>query len=531
MYKIVIVGLMIGVVVLAGCKKDYEPGTLLVQIDNGWNNIDDVALPWHNNDLVWVNNQSCTTSAAHGLSAKITDVVEADNYRAIYPADILGKKVDISGVSNIYFVKLPREQQYEVDDLGEQKVKVPMGAFSSNKSLKFHNLCSLIKVVITNRRDEDVALGRITVTAGTAYISGQSRASVTGSQNDYIYVVSPIVATAVWHDVSLVFPTANRPIIGNGSDNSYVYYIVVPKFDEDDVTITLFSTNGRSATFEKRMSVQLGRIETVSLTVDKWDGEDPPDPPSVDGVLSGAFSVSKIQRVFFSQGNLQYQASTDTWRFAEHQYDYVGNNNSNISPTYSGWIDLFGWGTGNNPTLASEDPSYYPIFADWGNNAIINGGNTAGSGWRTLTSAEWEYLLNTRISATSKRGTGNINGVGGLIILPDWWTLPAGCTFTPGFSEYEVYRPFPDWTRNSYTLTQWAAMEAAGAVFLPAADNRSGTSVMDCNQTGNYWSSTKDDYYESAALGLIFYDYYILWRFDECPAINRRAGCSVRLVR
>ena len=49
--------------------------------------------------------------------------------------------------------------------------------------------------------------------------------------------------------------------------------------------------------------------------------------------------------MYFSQGNLQYQASTNTWKFADNQYDYVGSTNSNISSFYSGWIDLFGWGT------------------------------------------------------------------------------------------------------------------------------------------------------------------------------------------
>lgn len=74
----------------------------------------------------------------------------------------------------------------------------------------------------------------------------------------------------------------------------------------------------------------------------------------------GAFSVSPNKLVYFSKGNLQYQASTNTWRFAENQWDYVGDategnvymddvkcNNSYISQTYNGWIDLFGWGTGN----------------------------------------------------------------------------------------------------------------------------------------------------------------------------------------
>lgn len=64
-----------------------------------------------------------------------------------------------------------------------------------------------------------------------------------------------------------------------------------------------------------------------------------------EGALKGEFSVSATKKVHFSQGNLQYQASTKTWRFAEHQYDYIGSANSQISSSYTGWIDLFGYGT------------------------------------------------------------------------------------------------------------------------------------------------------------------------------------------
>ena len=111
-----------------------------------------------------------------------------------------------------------------------------------------------------------------------------------------------------------------------------------------------------------------------------------------DGALPGLFSVSATKQVHFSQGNLQYQASTNTWRFAEHQYDYVGtqtadergnyggnvsgSDNRSISSTYSGWIDLFGWGTGSNPTLSSTSYMDYGTFVDWGGNPISNGGNT-----------------------------------------------------------------------------------------------------------------------------------------------------------
>ena len=258
-----------------------------------------------------------------------------------------------------------------------------------------------------------------------------------------------------------------------------------------------------------------------------------------EGFLPGLFSVSETQQVYFSRGNLQYQASTNTWRFAEHQYDYVGtqtadgngyyggnvsgSDNSSISSTYSGWIDLFGWGTGSNPTLSSQIYWDYGTFVDWGSNPISNGGNTANR-WRTLTIAEWNYLLNTRTEASSKCGTGNINGVGGLIILPDSWTLPSECSFTSGFCSPSGDN-YPDWTHNSYTLAQWAQMEAAGAVFLPAAGYRLGTYVHDVGNFGGYWSSTP--YSEYYASNMDFNSNYL----NAASNYDRFIGFSVRPVQ
>ena len=537
-----IVSLMAGIVLLAGCKREHGTVTLGANIDNSRDAkvyIDNLTPCWHNNDLIRVNNQTCTTSAALGSTAQITDVVESNHYRAIYPADIVGD-VDISSSSTIA-VTLPHEQIYEVDSRGDQKVKVPMGAYSSSESLTFHNLCPLIKVVISNRMDNDFVLEHITVTAATAYLSGLCSATVTGSPNDHIGTMVPSSAS---HDVSLVFPAGDRPTIGRRDRDTYVYYIVAPEFGGDegeDVTITLYSSTGQYATFEKHASLRHNRMAEVSLTVEQWQGTiDPPNPPSGDGALPGAFSVSPTLQVFFSQGNLQYRAITHTWRFAEHQYDYIGSANSNINSSYSGWIDLFGWGTsGWNSGAACYQPwststttnDYYPggsytngltgayAEADWAyHNAIRNGGNVAHL-WRTLTSAEWDYLFNTRTNASHKYGSGNINGVGGMIILPDNWTLPSGCSFTSDLASSST-----DWTHNSYTLFQWAQMEASGAVFLPAAGYRFHTSVNDVGDGGYYWSSAPNG---DRAYNVSFYSGYLYATNNS----YRVKGFSVRPVR
>ena len=242
---------------------------------------------------------------------------------------------------------------------------------------------------------------------------------------------------------------------------------------------------------------------------------------SFPGGLSGKFSVSPSKQVQFSQGNLQYQASTNTWRFAEHQWDYIGAANENISSTYSGWIDLFGWGTGNASTKSSKDVSDYQTFVDWGTNPISNGGNQANM-WRTLTKDEWNYLFNTRANASSKYGVGMVNGINGMIVLPDEFTLPSGLTFNAGKASSDGYQYYQ--TKNNYTAAEWARMEACGALFLPAAGYRDGSSVYDVGDIGYYWSSAP-----CGTNGAYLRDFYS----DSTNWGNgfRKNGHSVRLVR
>jgi len=261
----------------------------------------------------------------------------------------------------------------------------------------------------------------------------------------------------------------------------------------------------------------------------------------MEGALPGVFSVGPGERVRFSRGNLQYQASTDRWRFAERQWDIIGrgcgetyeelgciiggtvahsNNEMNGIQGYAGWIDLFGWGTGDNPTKRSYNNRDYSSFTDWGVNPIINGGNTPDH-WRTLTNKEWRYLFEERPDAISKKGVARINGVPGEVILPDEWILPAGCSFTAGYPEDDW-----DWfdeAVNEYSKDQWNAMEANGAVFLPVAGIYYGA-VVGVGSYGYYWSSTPVASYNA---------FYVSF----CPAIldpkyycERNDRLSVRLV-
>ena len=289
---------------------------------------------------------------------------------------------------------------------------------------------------------------------------------------------------------------------------------------------------------------------------------------ATEGALSGKFTINAAgDQIVFSQGNLQYQPSTSTWRLAEHQWSFVGwdfhstslednlggnvyigdtkCNNNDISDTYEGWIDMFGFGTGDAPTKVSYDANDYMTYTEWGSNAISNGGNQADC-WRTLHTLEWNYLFYGRENANKLFAFGKVNGEDGLIILPDDWTLPEGQNFNPStenglYDENSLGRRYytndsrNNYTHNTYNLEQWNVMEAAGAVFLPAARQRFKEHVDDrpdaFGSFGSYWSSANAAGDDNPP---IEYGMYVSFsQIDLWPLtmIQVYYGCSVRLVQ
>ena len=449
-------------------------------------------------------------------------------FRAYYPSTLTTDGVNIT---------LPAAQTYVAGSINE----FPMYAESSNSHLAFKNLCGALKLHLTKN---GVNISSISVTANSE-INGIYSVSYNTGDPQLVH------STGTGSNTTTI-SCATAQDISNGLD----FFVCLPAGDYTGLVIELNTDDGRFCTKTANTTIPVRRSHYTLITLGENDLNF--TTQLHPGALPGLFSVSATQQVHFSQGNLQYQASTGTWRFAEHQYDYVGtqtadyfgnyggnvsgSDNRNISSTYNGWIDLFGWGTSGwnsgavcyppwSTSISNSD--YYPggsytngltgayAEADWAwHNAISNGGNATHQ-WRTLTQSEWDYLLNTRTNASSKIGTGNIDGVGGLIILPDSWTQPSGCPqFNSGYAS-----SFGDWTHNSYTLAQWAQMEAAGAVFLIAAEDRTGVDVGGGGNYGYYWSSTPYD--ED--------DAYVLFFYGEDPGETfgepRYFGFSVRPVR
>ena len=283
---------------------------------------------------------------------------------------------------------------------------------------------------------------------------------------------------------------------------------------------------------------QYGRDVSFTTLADNGGGGDEPTLP--EGALEGLFSVSENAQVRFSQGNLQYQASTGTWRFAENQADYIGEGNANVGETYNGWIDLFGWGTSGynhganayQPWNTSENYKDYYAYgdahnhlfdqsgqADWGYNAIGNGGNTENAGWRTMRHEEWKYLMEERATTSGMHfANACVDGTNGMLLFPDDWD---GSYTINAADHYSA-----DFSNNTISATDWTGLQSAGAVFLPAAGVRAEGAQMAYIQSGSvYWAST------ASSNELAYSMYFIVGeKTRDVDANNRILGASVRLV-
>lgn len=401
------------------------------------------------------------------------------------------------------------------------------------------NKCGLVKFVPATATPETVKVGGMKTTATIDFANpGISPTETTGKVT--LYSESDAAKWAIL----LVQDEVSTPTVTIAGYNSTIASVPA-------VTENMYYTNGGNG---------------VSIAME-------PVSPYIDA----EFTVAQGTIVKFSKGNLQYLGTgtsgteTPKWRFADNQWDYMGNGtNGNVAiDGYSAYNtgsksdtptnadkaaarDLFGWGTSgwNNgncfyqPYNTSDSYSYtssvgygygptdgstytYSLTgtyanADWGvynrqdnQNKIEGGGDHA---WRVLTKEEWVHVFNERSTTSGHRyAKATVCDMAGVILLPDNWS-------DDKYSLNNYNTAEAAFAGNTINSSGWATLEAAGCVFLPAAGYRSGNEVRDVGSYGRYWSSTcnaSDKAYRVA--------------FDSSHVVqsnegNRYIGCSVRLV-
>ena len=374
-------------VLAAGCKKDQGAEgyvTLNATIDNQAKMyIDDNRYPcWDNGDEVYINADAYSVSSATGNSASIVGVAAAEAYRAVYPASLVAAGTDITGSGSVA-IELPATQVYATAN-GHQRVDMPMAAYlTEGTTLQFHNICSVVRVEVSNTTGEALTLDRIVVEAQNAALSGAATATVSGTASDGV----SMSATAS-HAATLSFAgsTVTVPASGTGT-----FDIVVPPFTNDNITITLYNTDDAYCEIVKSgVSLAQNTIANVAMTVGSLTTERWVDLGLPSGLLWATCNVGATS--------------------PEEYGDYFAWGETTPKTTYD-WA-THAWCNGSENTLTkycSSAAHGYNGFTD--NLTILQPGDdaaTANYGGRMPTHADWlELIFNTTSEWTTQNG---VNG-------------------------------------------------------------------------------------------------------------------------
>lgn len=550
-----------------GCRKDNSIDGMYIVCEGMHSNskgmVDGLTMNWVADDSLRINNENKAIIVNSEGQAYIEDIVASDVYRAIYPSSLNSTAtLDNDNLT----VTIPDTYLWTADGNGKQVLDVPMAARSTDGNrLYFKHLTAAITVEITNYYGFAVLVDSVVVMssdAGTQYqISGNTSIDLNDAEMGINTNDNP---TAAEKKIKVIFGDGAHALKINQGDTKKVQVPVLPvgAGNKFSISVTVHKDGNQAVnrTFSKTQASggAMGRAKLA------YAGH----------TVGYLFSIGSNKKVIISQGNLQYQASSGKWRFAANQNDYIGaaagNTTANGRDSQAAWIDLFGWGTsgwdnGNtyyfphnvdNNNNSSKGYGYGPTDgstytfsltgayaeADWGHNKISNGGNEVGM-WRTLlagTNSETDTLFKYRTTKTLKMPSGTnseesrfikarVVSTCGIIIFPDNYIHPNELDIPSHSRCYNATGSTYKYDDFQVRQLDWPKMEAAGAVFLPAAGRRSNTSTLEVNTCAYYWSAFtfNNAQYSKNALGIIIAS---ASNSDLSAQIQRNYGCSVRLV-
>lgn len=307
----------------------------------------------------------------------------------------------------------------------------------------------------------------------------------------------------------------------NPADATNELYVAIPGFSEKSITLTA-TVNGNTKVYDKA-DVTFANGNYYDITV----------PLRPIGAINGVFTVFDgvaLKKIYFSKGNLMYDGTN--WKFHEHQWDMVYNDDIKTVSAYP--MDHFCWGNVENPAFNGSDcvtgVSVLNGTNDWGYNNIINGGGA--NEWRSLSRTELGFMCRPdyRTNVTNLEPSNALfaraylfSAVAGVILFPDGYQHPDGVTKPVHINSTSMD---DDWDDNDYNESDWAKMEAAGAVFMPAAGMRKNAKVSHVGDEGHYWLNNLDAQDANKA------DYVII--SDNSVSVQSQStdyGFSVRLVK
>lgn len=540
-------------VVMTGCRKDDMAGGIMLTTerfmqDGVKTSVVGDEVHWVNGDAVRINGQTGTVEVSGSTARAVGFESLTGAIRGYYPASIITATGAANEGTDNPTVVFPHRFASSFSG-GRQILGLPMVGRANDGATEilFKHLSAAVNVRVKNSTGREKLYldsvviasadqqlcGAATVTLSSADVPSVSGASnVEANRSVVVYFDEPVLISGDYLQVQVPI----LPVAG-GELTFKVYTHALMSDIYPGVAPAHYSYNYSRALSNNALGRNVMGIVQIAVTgVSAY----------VTEVDRGLFTINKISgaKVRFSQGNLQYQASSGTWRFAENQYEYIGDAAGNnvfgdSRATQSAWIDLFGWGTSgyNNkyPYMISENESDYGngnasisgTEYDWGiHNSISNGGNAAGL-WRTLTATELSVILLYRSAATingiseARYAKATVNGINGLIVFPDNYTNPNGVSLPSHINEADI----GGWSANVYGKDDWKKMEAYGAVFMPITA-RTDIGLVTNTAVGYYWSATV-----GGDAGKAYYWYFSESGLNPSLQVFRHYGNAVRLVK
>ena len=450
------------------------------------------------------------TTTLGGVSAEFTmeDGFNASGAGlAAFPSALVSA---IPSASSVTF-NLPSSYSYaDVGGADADAAKTPVLMVAAKEagstSLSFKQVASLVRFRVTNCQ------------VGVLHFTFTSNVTGTAELTSVVPGTTEITAANLSGTKSMTIAVTGVPAVAGGG---FIYITLPVPVGTDPMNVQVVN---RGAT-----SVSSAILSGTAVSLERAGGRK--RGVTLGTPITPEFSISATKKVSFAPGNLQatYDASTETWTwdFAANQYDRIGNAPGNTTITTevkestepyaklseSGTVDLFDWSTAYTyyGISTSNDGAYTnvtnAVFVDWGGLAIDG---YAADYWRTLSWAELDYMLFSR-SASTIGNTENarflkvssVVGMKGLIIFPDnfvWDESTMGtapdCNNSGGAGN------------GSFSSSQWAAMEAAGAVFLPSTGYRKRANYVDTSDSsysyGCYWTN---DVHVSVGPGFLWITY------------------------
>lgn len=524
---------------------------------------DDATFTWNTNDriAVWAGGYkisnplasayNATNSATFSFSGDNIVIEDERANFAIFPAKLVwdGSAIRTNSATNHdsdnMTITLP--DTYTLEEVQGEVSPTPMIATNAkNGTLAFKHLCPLLRITVVNipkqtKRIEfdfnDVNVqGEFTLSSvdpATTAITTED-----GGTGDIITVT--MEGNTAWRDQLVV----NLP---------------VPTGTYGNITITAYdAVSGGNPVLTLTRPIKTSVAWTPTRKASR----------KMTATLP-VFTAANGKKVTFAPGNVQAvfatAGSTCTWKFADHQYDYVGAEDANNSViaggvSSAGTVDLFGW-VGEHSAftgLAQYGIHNSSTLSDYGNTVsedlMHDWGELFGDGWRTPSFEDYQVILASRSASTiSNIGISDAivsteNGrftrgylmgtTHGMYVFPDNYEHPVSKNLAGVNGNNQKY-----WDMNQFTEEEWIKMEAAGVVFLPAAGYRIGTPtdeinhnvVLGDNSNGFYWTNFAPAENTTGGYAPEYEAHAVYFAKSTAQSgtfqMRRWLGASVRLIR